>query len=384
VKLGTLNFQSKRLTQAREALGLSQVNVSRLLDVTHQTINQYENGEITPAPEVFERMCAVLAQPATFFINPLSNLPIGTIHYRKLKGTTITAMRKAEMHHLWLREIVSFVEKHIELPDVNFPNYGITPSDPTLITELEIEEIATAVRRHWNLNDGPAPHLVRLLEAHGSIVTRLSLSEDSLDALSEWAMPENRPIVVLNADKSSLARSRFDLGHELGHMLLHRNVSRQSLENRTTFDLVEKQANLFSSAFLLPSKSFLSDLFSVSLDAFRVLKPKWKVSIAAMIMKAQSLELLNDNEASRMWANYRRRKWLGCEPYDNEWAVEQPSLLPQAFAMMVEHNVATKEEIESTVRLNRKDISKIANLTPNFFEPDGLKLNILKMSQTTD
>jgi Zn-dependent peptidase ImmA (M78 family)/transcriptional regulator with XRE-family HTH domain len=377
---GTPGFQGQRLFQAREGRGLTQIHLATLLDVKKQTISSYEDGIISPAPDVFTRMCDVLMQPATFFTKSSEELPIGTVHFRKLKGTSKVSMRKAERHHLWLREILRFVDKHIDLPEVDFPTYGSTFSDPTLITKLDIEEIATVARRHWKLNDGPAPHLVRLLETHGMVITRLSLSEDDLDALSEWSMPENRPIVVLNADKRSLARSRFDLAHELGHMLLHRNVSSESLEERRVFDLVEKQAHLFASAFLLPEKSFVDDLYSVSLDAFRILKPKWRVSIGAMIMRAEALELLDKEEAGRMWINYNRRNWRGHEPYDDEWPVEEPSLLPKAFEMLVQHGVATKEEIESSVALSRNDLLKLANLPREFFDPEALKLSILRLA----
>ena len=54
---------------------------------------------------------------------------------------------------------------------------------------------------------------------------------------------------------------------------------------------IEQQAHRFARAFLLPLPSFADDLFGVSLDAFRALKPKWNASIAMMIFRARDAGL---------------------------------------------------------------------------------------------
>ena len=46
----------------------------------------------------------------------------------------------------------------------------------------EIEEIATDVRRFWNLGDGPISNVTLLLENNGAIVTRTEMGADNLDA----------------------------------------------------------------------------------------------------------------------------------------------------------------------------------------------------------
>ena len=51
-------------------------------------------------------------------------------------------------------------------------------------------------------------------------------------------------------------RIRFDLAHELGHILLHPWSESLEMIMREEVKMREKQANMFASAFLLPADDF--------------------------------------------------------------------------------------------------------------------------------
>src|SRR5262249_5990128 len=155
-------------------------------------------------------------------------------------------------------------------------------------------------------------------------VVRDYLEADTLDALSEWLEPEGIPFIVLNADKESAVRSRFDLAHELGHLILHRSVTPDDLKKKPLFRQIEKQAFRFAGALLLPQRPFLADLHALSLDALRALKSKWKVAIAAMIHRLSDLGVLTEEQEKRFWINYARRGWRGREPLDDQLPCEMP------------------------------------------------------------
>ena len=57
----------------------------------------------------------------------------------------------------------------------------------------------------------------------------------------------------------------------------------------------EQQANEFAAALLLPREPFIRDIgnYADKLPYYIELKKKWKVSIAAMIMRARKLELIS-------------------------------------------------------------------------------------------
>ena len=69
------------------------------------------------------------------------------------------------------------------------------------------------------------------------------------------------PYVLLNSDKECAVRSRLDLAHELGHICIHQAIPESTLNKQEFFTLIERQAFRFGSAFLLPEKAFLDDVF---------------------------------------------------------------------------------------------------------------------------
>src|SRR6185295_3695781 len=110
--------------------------------------------------------------------------------------------------------------------------------------------------------NGAISNVTWLLENNGAIITRTCLEANTLDAFSEWQTPEGTPYFILGADKNVAVRSRFDIAHELGHIILHRNVEAVCIARQADHKLLEQQANRFAGAFLLPEHSFMSDFFS--------------------------------------------------------------------------------------------------------------------------
>lgn len=75
------------------------------------------------------------------------------------------------------------------------------------------------------------------MEANGIYVSRGTLDAETLDACSEF--DGQRPYVFLNSDKNILVRSRFDCAHELGHLVLHRNIRQKDLNRAVDFKVIE-------------------------------------------------------------------------------------------------------------------------------------------------
>src|SRR3546814_12175189 len=86
------------------------------------------------------------------------------------------------------------MERHLDLPDVSFPDIPATTAE-------EIEQAAEEARRHWGLGTtGPITSMMRVVENAGAIVTYFGDLSDRIDAFS---MDRRRPIIV----PSSLKRS---------------------------------------------------------------------------------------------------------------------------------------------------------------------------------
>lgn len=361
---GIPSFHPHRLTQAREARGLSGVNLANLIGVSASTISQYEHDASKPNEETLDRLGLALNVPRTFFLRAPLEYPQSRFFYRSMSAATKAARTRAEARFEWLREIVHYFEGYFDLPSLNLPQFDL-PSSFRLITDKAIEDCAIACRAHWGLSRGPAPSMIRLLEKNGFVVSCSRLDSEKLDAFSE-SDSAGRPFVILGIEKESCARSRFDAAHELAHCILHRGVDQRSLLSTRDYSLIENQAHRFASAFLLPEADFLRDLIAPTLESFAALKERWKVSIAAMIMRCSELEMLTEQQSEKLWVNLSRRGWKRKEPHDERLLLEQPKLLRQCIDMVLQANVKTRSQIADDLGLPKGDVEELAGLPADY------------------
>lgn len=117
------------------------------------------------------------------------------------------------------------------------------------ITEADIIEKAYQLREKWNLGANlPIDNLTQVAEKNGILIAEANMSDTTLDAVSRWII--DRPFIMLTDNSESAVRRRFNIAHELGHILLHNSI--ESIHDYSAQDLkniIEKQANLFASHF---------------------------------------------------------------------------------------------------------------------------------------
>jgi Zn-dependent peptidase ImmA (M78 family) len=269
---------------------------------------------------------------------------------------------------LWLRDIMDALAQYLDFPQPKLEPFS-APRDPLQLSEDDIESAARETRRYWGLRDGPIPNVVWLLEANGIVVTCGQFSEATMDSFSLCEQSRAHPLVFINTDKGSAVRCRFDAAHELGHLLLHTGVA----ESYWNGDIRSRewQADRFASAFLLPAEAFSEDVSFASLDGLRSLKPKWLVSIAAMLMRCESLGIIRESDAERLWRNLSRRKWRTVEPLDDSLVIEEPRVLPRAFEVLSEHYPSGPQEVLQAVQLSIPDICSLAMIDADMFLKAG-------------
>ncbi|MGA7233175.1 MAG: ImmA/IrrE family metallo-endopeptidase, partial [Xanthobacteraceae bacterium] len=156
----------------------------------------------------------------------------------------------------------------------------------------------------------------------------------SIDAFSCWA--DGRPYIILGSEKSSSVRSRFDAAHELGHLILHRDISEDDLEAKSVRDRIEREANWFAGAFLLPRGSLFREFYSTIANHLRGLKQRWLVSMQAIAHRAKDIGAIDENQYVAFRIQMTKRKELNKEPLDNVIPVERPGLLYNAWKKLIE------------------------------------------------
>lgn len=368
--IGTPGFIGERLIQAREARGLTAVSLAELIGVSSANISNCERNRQSPSPEVMERIADALKLPVAFFLKPVSESAAEGVWWRAMSAATKSARARAYARHSWLREMVSYLSEYIDFPEVNLPDFS-PPSDVLNITMDMIEDIAAECREFWKLGSGPVADIVLLLENNGVIASRGELAAETLDAYSQWPSDFDHPFVFLGSDKASAVRSRHDASHELGHLILHRNVGSDTIRNPVLFRMMENQAHRFAAAFNLPAKSFADQLWAPTLDAFLTLKPHWKIAISAMIVRCGQLGIVTEEQERRLWINMSRRGWRKSEPLDEKIPSEKPRLLKRSFELLINEGLKTPEQIVTDLALGAPDIEALACLERGYLSGES-------------
>lgn len=295
-----MDFQPARLRLARELREHSQADLARAVGVTPAAVSQFETGSTRPSTELTQRMAVALSMPGEFF-----DLPIVETHdgfFRSLHRTSVTHRRRARaIAHV--AHDVAAAARPGQLPAISVPSL---PVDGLNADRAEMEVAARRVRAEFGVPPGPIVDVVQILEEHGLVVIRLPLDTADVDAFS---LPFNdRPVIVLGTDKNDRARSRFDAAHELGHLVAHGNQVWGVKE-------VEVQAHCFAAEFLMPEADIIGDLPSRA-DWPRLfeLKQRWQVSLAALLMRARTLERMSEGQYLTAVKAASARGWRRTEP----------------------------------------------------------------------
>ncbi len=284
-------FVPEQLTLARELRGLTRQEVAAKIGKTPSAISQFESGRARPDGQTIGRLSLALSVPASFLGRPPSAIafpliPLENGHFRSLRSVTQRDRRKLLARGSLHCGVLAFLEQKVDLPCER-----ITLLHTGLGSPGDIEAVALETRRRWGLGLGPIGNMVNLLERNGVVVIPIDEGCREVDAFSLWN--GKRPCVFLVAEKGSTSRTRMDAAHELGHLVLHADVSAGSPE-------LERQANHFGSAFLMPRESFVHEApRRLQWDHIWELKRRWKVSAAAILRRSYELGTLTE-------ATYRR------------------------------------------------------------------------------
>lgn len=355
-------FIGARLTEARRARGVSATDLADMVGVSVQSISKYENDKQSPKLDVVYKIAITLKFPNDYFLRPISTQDERPIFWRARLSAPPVARDRSEVRLEWMKEIIGYLDRYFDLPVLNVPR--IPFSEDSLGSRAFVERTAKEIRQFWDIRPGPMPDTIERLETNGILVSRIHVRADKLDAFSQWSDRFNAPLVMLSRDKASACRQRFDVLHELVHIVCHTSIPQRRLNDRAFYKSIEKQADQIASAMLLPEADFTDELYAPSLDGFLTLKERWGASVAAMIMRSKHLDLIDDDEARRLWINYNRRGWRDREPLDGKMQREEPHLIRRSFEMLMEEGVQSASQITKALPLPPADLEELADLEP--------------------
>ncbi|MBT6544709.1 MAG: ImmA/IrrE family metallo-endopeptidase [Rhodobacteraceae bacterium] len=279
--------------------------------------------------------------------------------FRKVGADTKRRNMSCDVHAKWLASTGYSFDGLVNFPSVDIPSFEPKDEGENIYSDEEIEHIAESVREHFGLGLGPISNVVRLMEKFGVVVCWLEMKDEKVRAF--WVWSGAKPFVFLASDKASGARVRFDAAHELGHLVLHRWVGSDEIEEKARLQVIEKEANQSASDFLLPRKSFPNEVFSSRLASFLDLKTRWKVSMQAMVFRCKTIGIFDEQQITNLNKQIYYKKWPTREPMDGPEGIliEQPLLLGKIARLVFDNSQMKQDEIVSRLGFSRSTIERL-------------------------
>lgn len=324
-----------RLRQARLANGLSLGEVVERLaasgqPLTRAGLSKYELNKSTPSADVLLRLGQVLGVRPDFFMVE-SKVTIDWVAYRK--HSTLRRSRQ--------KQIEAFVGKRVEdqlwLRGILYPDrHPLFPAPYTARTPEDAESAAKALRDKWALDLLPIESVTQTVEDHGGIVVGWPSDEGKFDGLAGWANG-TVPVMVINSSVAT-DRQRFDLAHELGHMVM-------DCQGSDTAD-AERLAHRFAAAFLVPRASAIRELGDkrrhLSLDELELLKRKYGLSMQSWARRARDLEIIEEGQYRALCVQFSARGWRKQEPVAFP-GIEEPIVFKQMTLRAVAEEIISRD-----------------------------------------
>lgn len=236
-------------------------------------------------------------------------------------------------------------------------------------TSQELEDAARLCRDHWGLGqDTPIQNVIRVAENAGVVVAE-SEEADRVDAFS--AVQSGLGVIMLNTSKASTSRRRFNVAHEIGHLVAHRGLVTGTKDR-------EEEADLFAAAFLLPATGFTREfraMEQVNWPSLFELKRRWKTSVAAIIRRAYQLELISALEYRRLYKSLSARGWRKKEPHEPPY--EEPELMKIAVTALEHELQMSLLDVGRELGWSREKTAEVTG----FRVPEPLPENVRSISR---
>jgi Zn-dependent peptidase ImmA (M78 family)/DNA-binding XRE family transcriptional regulator len=315
----------ERIKQARQMRGLSLRALAQQAGRSAQAISNYERGVDVPGSEALLQLARALDVRVEFFLRPHRVTDI-TPAFRK--RSTLGRKRQTTL----LASIRDWIEKYLEIESLRTlgqVGFKMPQGFPRHVKSLsDVETAAIDLRKVWQLGLDPIENMIDLLEDKGIKVGVVD-ADYKFDACTFKVQFDGMIPVIVTRRGLPGDRQRFNLAHELGHLLLS---PLKSLD-------AEKVAHRFAGAFLAPEQTVRFELGehrqTLEIYEIHLLKHKYGFSMQAWIYRAMDLGILPMSRAGALFKLFKSRGWHKEEPGD-AYPPEQPTrferLVMQALA----------------------------------------------------
>lgn len=304
------NMLGKNLELYRKANGLSQRKLAEMLNVSNTTISKYEKDELIPNSQILIQISEILNVKLNDLVKTFDDtFEISTPFFRKKR---VSKKAIDYLHNKISSEVRDYLSllrldkretETYEYSRFNWKNYD------------DYNESAAFVRTQLKLDiKEPIHDLTYHLENSGFVVLQ-SNYPSFFDGAVTYVNGFKSPFIILN-ESLKADRYRFTLSHELGHHFIDfDNVGYDEKE-------IEKSIHMFTAAFLLPDEDmfnyFGNHRTKLSLDELGIIKVKYKVSLQAIVMRINDLNIISNDYKQDIFKFFSKNNMRIEEPYPLE------------------------------------------------------------------
>jgi len=332
-----------RIRQAREFRGLTQTKLGQLMGISQTTIAQIEGGLYEPSREFLDALAQHTGFQEPFFSQDSADtFREGSLLFRARSSVTARERVEAYRHAQLIFEIAQKLEPQVNPIPVSIPKLSSAPPDA-----------AQSVRKSWGLEPGqPIGNLTNMIEKMGVWVLALPVNLEKRDAFSLWAGKDSKIPVIATCGGKPGDRLRMSVAHELAHLVLH-------FDQRKSINDMEDEADRFAAELLMPGNGITADLRPpLTLTSIALLKPKWRVSIQALVRRAYDLSIVTERQYRYLFEQISIKGWRMEEPKNLDVPLEKPRAL-RKMAELVYGNPINYHRLASDVSLSVSTVKQI-------------------------
>jgi Zn-dependent peptidase ImmA (M78 family)/transcriptional regulator with XRE-family HTH domain len=323
-----------RIKLARQASALSMRDLAKKVELSAMAISKYERDLDIPSSRVLIRLAKALAVKAEYFFRD-SPEKISLVLYRKHARLSKTSMNAI---HARIQE---WLERYLEIESFSIDEkvqFNFLHRFKVDVIE-DVEEAAKKLRNAWSLGLDPLEGLIDCLENRGIKILLLNCDSD-FDACT--FMNNGSPVIVVQKNVPG-DRKRFNIAHELGHLVLdfHDN------------NLEEKAAYRFAGAFIFPDEAAIQELGNIrsklGMEELYLLKRKYGISMQAIIYRAKDLGIISEGEFRRMFIEFTSRGYRQQEPGDllkDTIEIEKPKRMQMMLLRLLSEGIISQSKAE--------------------------------------
>ncbi len=291
---------------------MTQQELASKLRVHKANISRLENGGSVVSEAVLHAIAEATGYPRQFFFKTGSPVPVH-LSYRKRQNVPAKLITPIEAH-------INIIRQHVQ--ELTSVLGKVKPKIPAIEIGAEItpSHAAAMVRQLWGIRNPVVDSMTKVLERQGILVSAFDFETERVDSRSIFT-EDGYPVVFFNSRLLG-DRLRYSLAFELAQLVLHTNTSVSPERD------IGREANEFAAEFLMPSEAIGKDFqHGISLPLLGELKRKWKVSMIALLYRADDLGFLTSNQRRYLLQQFNERKIRRREPLELDIDIEYPTLL---------------------------------------------------------